>query len=172
VPELAVTLTKSPIGNRPAARATVAAIGLRRLHQTVIVSDTDVMRGMLKSVAHLVSVGDADGVVTPKKARPSTIVIKSASPVVAKPVAKRRPAPIAKPVESEAQKPDEESSGIVDAPQKGRGSSAVASKRANQKPDVKSGSDAEAKPTRRSRSKAIADDAIPVSEGTEPHEAE
>jgi large subunit ribosomal protein L30 len=54
VPELAVTLVKSPIGNRPRARATVLAMGLRRLHQTVVIPDNESVRGMVASVAHLV----------------------------------------------------------------------------------------------------------------------
>jgi len=64
VSSLAVTLIKSPIGNRPQARATVRAIGLRRLHQTVTLEDTESVRGMLKAVAHLISVSEG----VPKKA--------------------------------------------------------------------------------------------------------
>jgi len=57
--KLAVTLVKSPIGNRPVARATVVAIGLRRLHQTVVVPDNESTRGMVAAVKHLVRVEPA-----------------------------------------------------------------------------------------------------------------
>lgn len=59
MPDIAVTLVKSPIGNRPQARATVLALGLRRLHQTVIIPDNTSVRGMVTSIAHLVQVGPA-----------------------------------------------------------------------------------------------------------------
>lgn len=58
--DLRVTLVKSPIGNRPAARATVEAIGLRRLHQSVRIPDNESTRGMVKAVAHLVEVDTGD----------------------------------------------------------------------------------------------------------------
>lgn len=54
--DLTVTLIKSPIGNRPNARATVLAMGLRRLHQSVVIPDNHSTRGMIASVSHLVRV--------------------------------------------------------------------------------------------------------------------
>src|SRR5438067_273694 len=54
--KLAVTLIRSPIGYRPRARATVRAIGLRRINQTVFVVDNESMRGMLAQVPYLVRV--------------------------------------------------------------------------------------------------------------------
>jgi len=53
---LKVTLTKSPIGEKPKNRATVRGLGLRRMHQTVEHDDTPVIRGMIHAVAHLVTV--------------------------------------------------------------------------------------------------------------------
>lgn len=54
--KLQVTLTKSPIGEKPKTRATVRGLGLRKMHQTVEHNDTPDMRGMLHKVRHLVSV--------------------------------------------------------------------------------------------------------------------
>jgi large subunit ribosomal protein L30 len=53
---LKVTLTKSPIGEKPKNRSTVRGLGLRRMHQTVEHDDTPVIRGMIHAVAHLVTV--------------------------------------------------------------------------------------------------------------------
>src|SRR3989304_5205586 len=44
------------IGHRAAARGTVRALGLHRLHQTIELADTPVNRGMLRRVAFLVTV--------------------------------------------------------------------------------------------------------------------
>jgi large subunit ribosomal protein L30 len=49
-----VTLVKSPIGYTERQKATVRALGLRRMHQTVEHLDTPSLRGMLASVSHLV----------------------------------------------------------------------------------------------------------------------
>ncbi len=51
---LKVTLVRSPIGCKQAHRATVRAMGLRRLNQTVELPDTAQARGMIQSVAYLV----------------------------------------------------------------------------------------------------------------------
>ena len=54
--KLRVTLVKSPIGNVPKNRATVEAMGLRKLHRSVEMPDNDATRGMIRKVAHLVKV--------------------------------------------------------------------------------------------------------------------
>ena len=51
-----VTLVKSPIGAIPKHRATVAALGLKKLNKTVELPDNDATRGMVKQVSHLVKV--------------------------------------------------------------------------------------------------------------------
>jgi len=56
---LKITLVKSPIGAIPKQRATVAALGLRKLHQTVEHPDNDATRGMIQKVNHLVKVEEA-----------------------------------------------------------------------------------------------------------------
>jgi large subunit ribosomal protein L30 len=53
---LRITLTRSPIGTTYRHRATIIALGLRRLHQTVEQADTPQLRGMLAKVGHMVSV--------------------------------------------------------------------------------------------------------------------
>jgi large subunit ribosomal protein L30 len=48
--KLKVTLVKSPIGLSPTQEATVKALGLRRMHQTVEHDDTPTIRGMIQAV--------------------------------------------------------------------------------------------------------------------------
>ena len=57
-PKLRVTWVKSTIGHKAGARGTIQALGLHRLHQTVEVTDTPVIRGMLRRVAFLVTVDE------------------------------------------------------------------------------------------------------------------
>ena len=54
--KLEITLTKSVIGAKPTQRKTVQSLGLRKMHQTVEHADNAAIRGMVKKVAHLVSV--------------------------------------------------------------------------------------------------------------------
>lgn len=51
-----VTWIRSEIGHKAAARGTIRALGLRRLHHTVDVVDTPQTRGMLRRVAFLIEV--------------------------------------------------------------------------------------------------------------------
>ena len=53
-----ITLVKSPIGYTQKHKATVRALGLRRMHQTVEHVDSPTLRGMLAKVAHLVEVAE------------------------------------------------------------------------------------------------------------------
>jgi large subunit ribosomal protein L30 len=54
--KLKITYTKSSIGYNKRQKATVQALGLRKLNQTIEHDDTPVVRGMVKKVEHLVSV--------------------------------------------------------------------------------------------------------------------
>ena len=54
--KLKITLVKSPIGAIPKQRATVEALGLRKLNKTVELPDNDAVRGMVWHVKHLVKV--------------------------------------------------------------------------------------------------------------------
>ena len=53
---LRVTLVKSPIGYNKSQKATVRALGLRRMNQTVEHADTPAVRGMLNKISHLIKV--------------------------------------------------------------------------------------------------------------------
>lgn len=53
---LRVTLVRSPIGYTKDQKATVKALGLRRMHQTVEHKDTPALRGMLVKVIHLLKI--------------------------------------------------------------------------------------------------------------------
>ncbi len=53
---LKVCWIRSAIGFNRRQRATLAGLGLRRLHQTVEVEDTPAIRGMIEKVNHLVAV--------------------------------------------------------------------------------------------------------------------
>ena len=49
-----VTLVKSPIGTNAKQRATLAGLGLKKLHQSRELEDTPAVRGMITKVAFLV----------------------------------------------------------------------------------------------------------------------
>ena len=53
---LKITLVKSRIGAVPKQRATVEALGLKKLNKTVEMPDNSAVRGMIQSVRHLVKV--------------------------------------------------------------------------------------------------------------------
>lgn len=53
---LRVTLVKSPIGYKKDQKATVRALGLRHMHQTVEHDDSPAVRGMLDKISHLIKV--------------------------------------------------------------------------------------------------------------------
>jgi large subunit ribosomal protein L30 len=54
--KLRITYVKSAIGYNEKQKATVRALGLRRLHQTVEHEDSPVILGMINKVSHLVRV--------------------------------------------------------------------------------------------------------------------
>lgn len=51
-----VTLVRSPIGYTKDQKATVLALGLRRMNQTIEHKDTPALRGMIQKIIHLVQV--------------------------------------------------------------------------------------------------------------------
>jgi large subunit ribosomal protein L30 len=51
--KIRVTLVKSVIGTRPAHRATVRGLGLRRLNSSVELADTPQVRGMISRINYL-----------------------------------------------------------------------------------------------------------------------
>ena len=54
-----VTLVKSTIGSLPKHRATVAALGLKKVNKTVELPDNAASRGMVQQVRHLVKEEEA-----------------------------------------------------------------------------------------------------------------
>ena len=54
--KLLVTQVKSAIGGKQTQRDTLRSLGLKRIGQTVERPDDDVTRGMVRAVAHLVTV--------------------------------------------------------------------------------------------------------------------
>ncbi|NLW59561.1 MAG: 50S ribosomal protein L30 [Firmicutes bacterium] len=53
---LVVTWKRSTIGRSKDQKATIAALGLSRLNQSVVVPNNQVIQGMIKKVEHLVEV--------------------------------------------------------------------------------------------------------------------
>jgi len=51
---LEITLIKSPIGYNRRQKRTVAALGLRKMNQTVVHPDNPAVRGMVRAIEHLV----------------------------------------------------------------------------------------------------------------------
>jgi ribosomal protein L30, bacterial/organelle len=54
--QVAITLKKSIIGAKKDQKATVEALGLRRIRHTVVHEDSVSLQGMIRKVAHLVDV--------------------------------------------------------------------------------------------------------------------
>ncbi|RCK75340.1 MAG: LSU ribosomal protein L30p (L7e) [Anaerolineae bacterium] len=55
-----ITLVRSPIGYSERQKATVRALGLRRINQTVEHQDSPTLRGMIAKVAHLIDVEEGN----------------------------------------------------------------------------------------------------------------
>lgn len=57
---LHVTYTRSMIGHPVDQKATIKALGLKKMHHTVILPDNASVRGMVFKVRHLVTVEESD----------------------------------------------------------------------------------------------------------------
>ena len=57
---LQVTYKKSAIGYNKRQKATIKALGLRKLHQTVEHDDSPEIRGMINRVSHLLAVKEVE----------------------------------------------------------------------------------------------------------------
>ncbi len=60
--KIAITWKNSGIGYKRDQRRTIEALGLRKLHQTVVHDDVPTIRGMVHKVRHLVEVAEAEDV--------------------------------------------------------------------------------------------------------------
>lgn len=58
--KLKITQIKSSIGYRQKAKKTLEALGLKRMHHTVIQPDNPAIRGMVNSISHLVKVEEVE----------------------------------------------------------------------------------------------------------------
>jgi large subunit ribosomal protein L30 len=58
--QLKVTQTKSVIGGKQNQRDTLRSLGLKRIGDSVVRPDEPVTRGMVATVAHLVTVEEVD----------------------------------------------------------------------------------------------------------------
>ena len=56
VDKLKITQKKSAIGRQKNQKLTIRALGIRRMHQSVIHDDTPQIRGMIAKVRHLIEV--------------------------------------------------------------------------------------------------------------------
>jgi large subunit ribosomal protein L30 len=59
--KIKVTWIKSGIGYEESQRQTLRTLGFHRLNQSVVHDDTNVVRGMINKVRHLVKVEEASG---------------------------------------------------------------------------------------------------------------
>lgn len=59
--QVQITWLNSAIGRSEGQKRTIAALGLRRLHQTVVLRDTPAIRGMARKVCHLVELKELQG---------------------------------------------------------------------------------------------------------------
>jgi len=54
--KIKITQTGSPIRREPSQKQTLIGLGLNKLHRSVELEDTPEVRGMLRKVAHMVTV--------------------------------------------------------------------------------------------------------------------
>lgn len=59
VKRISVTLVRSPAGALPRHRECVRGLGLKKMHQTVVLDDTPSVRGMVKKIEYMVQVAEA-----------------------------------------------------------------------------------------------------------------
>jgi large subunit ribosomal protein L30 len=64
--QIRVRLVKSPIGQKPRARKTVKALGLKKLQSSIVHEATPAVLGMIRAVSHLVVVEEVSTPRTPK----------------------------------------------------------------------------------------------------------
>jgi large subunit ribosomal protein L30 len=57
---LKITQVRSGIGNKQNQRQTLRSLGLKRVHDVVVKEDRPEIRGMVKTVTHLVTVEEVE----------------------------------------------------------------------------------------------------------------
>jgi large subunit ribosomal protein L30 len=58
--KLKITQVRSGVGRSDTQNRTLKGLGLRGPHHSVVLQDTDAIRGMVRKVSHLVTVESAD----------------------------------------------------------------------------------------------------------------
>jgi large subunit ribosomal protein L30 len=58
--QLRITQIKSGIGYKQNQKETLRSLGLKRMHDTVVKEDRPEIRGMVRTVTHLVTVEEVD----------------------------------------------------------------------------------------------------------------
>jgi len=58
--KLAITQLRSAIGRAKGQKATIEALGLKRLHHQVVHEDSPQIRGMIAKVSHLLNVEEVE----------------------------------------------------------------------------------------------------------------
>ncbi len=58
--KLRITYSKSAIGYTERQKATVKALGFKRLYETIEHEDTPVIRGMINKISHLLTVEEVE----------------------------------------------------------------------------------------------------------------
>jgi large subunit ribosomal protein L30 len=76
---LRIKLVKSPIGNTKRNRATVAALGLRKVQQVIDQPDNGSIRGMIHHVQHLVTFEVIEGEVVKKNGKTAKAAARPAA---------------------------------------------------------------------------------------------
>lgn len=61
IKKIEIKLVRSVIGQKPAKRATVRSLGLRKISSTTVQEATPAILGMVAAVAHLVEVKEIEG---------------------------------------------------------------------------------------------------------------
>ena len=56
IKKILIKQTKSGIGYRKKSKATLKALGLKKMNQTIEKNDTPAIRGMIKKISHLLEV--------------------------------------------------------------------------------------------------------------------
>lgn len=96
---LRIKLVRSLIGQNPRNRATVAALGLRKMQNVVLKEDTPSIRGMIHHVKHMLQVEEVEGTAPAK--RPNKTAKKVEAPAKAT-APKKAEAAVAEPAAEEA----------------------------------------------------------------------
>ena len=58
--KLEIKLTRSLIGRNPNQVKTAHALGLRKINQVVVKETNDAINGMIKTIAHLVTINEVE----------------------------------------------------------------------------------------------------------------